>query len=312
MWNMAKLCRQCGIGIINPHFVGLEHLPLVFLKKLGLFQGKLIFSFHGADVRAMFLSTGFERRVLRYLLKNADALVCCSKGLGEELSLFAPGVVSRIEVVHNGVDVAHLLSTTDSGATFPEHFRGRKVIFNVGAYEFKKAHDVLLEAFAQLRSRRADVALAVAGQGSSGQAEKLAAKLGVGADVFFFENLPRGQVLGLLGHADLFVLSSRWKKGAYGEGFAMALLEAGAVGTPVVSTLSCGVAELIHDGETGWTVPVDDPEALAAALDRALNQPEAAARHAAQLKQRVSAEFTWERAFHRYCEIADAEAPSRN
>jgi glycosyltransferase involved in cell wall biosynthesis len=306
VWKLWTLCRQYDLDVLNPHFVGLEHLPFVLLKRLGLFRGKLVFSFHGADLREMFQATPLEKRLLRMMLRNADALVCCSEGLREELVLFAPEVEPRAAVVHNGVDIPRLLSATEPAFGFPERFRGRKVILNIGAFEFKKAHDTLLQAFSLLRRRRSDVALAIAGQRSSIETARLAAQLGVADDVAFFEDLSHGQVLGLLTKADLFVLSSRWKKGVYGEGFAMALLEAGAASKPVVSTLSCGVAELIADGDTGWVVPVDDPEALAAAIEAGLSDSQTAARFAARLHQRVSESFTWSQARDRYLDIVRA------
>jgi glycosyltransferase involved in cell wall biosynthesis len=68
----------------------------------------------------------------------------------------------------------------------------------------------------------------------------------------------------LLRTADVFVLSSRW------EGLPLAIIEAMMSGLPVVGTRVGGVAEVMVDGETGLLVPPKDPEALASALNRLL------------------------------------------
>jgi len=69
-------------------------------------------------------------------------------------------------------------------------------------------------------------------------------------------------VLELLAAADAAVLSSGW------ENFPHALIEALAVGTPVIATGAGGVLEIVDDGENGLLVPPDDPEAFAAAIRR--------------------------------------------
>jgi glycosyltransferase involved in cell wall biosynthesis len=71
-----------------------------------------------------------------------------------------------------------------------------------------------------------------------------------------------------MAHADCFAFSSRW------EGLGFVLIEALAVGTPVVSTdCPSGPREVLQDGRYGSLVPVDDDAALAGALVATLDQP---------------------------------------
>jgi glycosyltransferase involved in cell wall biosynthesis len=58
----------------------------------------------------------------------------------------------------------------------------------------------------------------------------------------------------------LFVLATRWIKGEMGEGFAIAVLESAAAKAPVVATASCGVEEIIVNGDTGSIAQVEDPD----------------------------------------------------
>src|SRR5262249_39965206 len=111
-------------------------------------------------------------------------------------------------------------------------------------------------------------------------------------DLVLRENVPFQELLPLLKRADVFALSSRWEKGICGEGFAIALLEAGAACRPVVTTNSCGVAELMQDGVNGRVVPTEDPEALAGAICDVLENPQSARQMAERLHERVVGEFT--------------------
>jgi glycosyltransferase involved in cell wall biosynthesis len=122
-----------------------------------------------------------------------------------------------------------------------------------------KALDVAFEALAEVDG----VALLVAGDGPDRPALEIrAASLGLGARVRFLGAQPRGDVLSLFRAADAVLLSSAW------ENFPHTVVEALAVGTPVVATAVGGIPEVVRDGENGLLVPPGDPRALAAAMRR--------------------------------------------
>jgi glycosyltransferase involved in cell wall biosynthesis len=78
------------------------------------------------------------------------------------------------------------------------------------------------------------------------------------------------------------------------EGLSLAMLEAIGLGIPVVATAVGGAADVLVNGETGWTVPPGDPGALARAIDEALGQPERAATLARRAVERVRQEISIE------------------
>ncbi|OGG71864.1 hypothetical protein A3E65_00390 [Candidatus Kaiserbacteria bacterium RIFCSPHIGHO2_12_FULL_56_13] len=94
--------------------------------------------------------------------------------------------------------------------------------------------------------------------------------------------LPHAESLGLVKAANVFVLNSHY------EGLSHALLEAMALGTPVVATRVGGNAELIEDGVSGFLVPPSDDEALYRALSRVADDPAAARERAAAAKARLA------------------------
>lgn len=100
---------------------------------------------------------------------------------------------------------------------------------------------------------------------------------------------PRDDVAELLSRVSVFCLPS------YREGLPKSLLEAAACGLPLVTTDTSGCKEVVRDGENGLLVPVGDPDALAAAIKRLLNDPELSLRLAAQARADVVENFSFDR-----------------
>jgi glycosyltransferase involved in cell wall biosynthesis len=94
--------------------------------------------------------------------------------------------------------------------------------------------------------------------------------------------LPRERVLELLAAADAVALSSAW------ENFPHVLVEALAVGTPVIATAVGGVPEIVADGVNGLLVPPHDPDALAVAIHRLLSDVDLRSKLAAAAAESVN------------------------
>jgi glycosyltransferase involved in cell wall biosynthesis len=302
IYRLIVLCRENHAQVLNPHFVGLEYFTLALLRRSRLFRGKLLFSFHGSDLRAMLGLSGLEKGLARFLLRSADLLVPCSSDLGSELLLLVPDCRDRIFVVPNGIDVERFVASADPGFELPEVFDKRRKIVSVAAFEYKKAPEVLLRAFAALRSNYPGICLVMAGQrgGELENTRAIIAQLRLEEDVLLLVDIPHRFVSALLRKAEVCVLSSRWERGVCGEGFAMALLEAAAACKPVVSTRSCGVDELIPDSRYGLVVPTEASDQIAESIAFFLDHPEEASRSARNLQVRVQQNFTWHAAAGRY------------
>jgi glycosyltransferase involved in cell wall biosynthesis len=107
------------------------------------------------------------------------------------------------------------------------------------------------------------VTLAIAGDGPDREPlERRATELGLAGRARFLGSLPRDGVLRLFRAADAVVLSSAW------ENLPHTVLEALAVGSPVIATSVGGVPEVVRDGENGLLVEPNDPRALADAIGR--------------------------------------------
>ncbi|HUK94725.1 MAG TPA: glycosyltransferase [Gaiellaceae bacterium] len=143
---------------------------------------------------------------------------------------------------------------------------GTRLVLAVGRLVEQKNHALAIEALAEVP----DATLVIVGDGPFRPSlEQAAAQAKVPGRVVFAGSRPDARAL--MGAADAVVLPSRW------EGLPLTALEALASGTPLVATDVQGIRELVVDGQDALLVP-QEPEALAAALRRVLDDPDLATR----------------------------------
>jgi glycosyltransferase involved in cell wall biosynthesis len=208
--------------------------------------------------------------LLRTFYPWAARVVAVSQGAANDLVGLGRLPPELIEVIYNPVITPALLEElrrTPGHPWFAD--RGPPVVLGAGRLTRQKDFATLLRAFAQLRQRRS-ARLLVLGEGIERPAlMELRSELNLENDV----DLPgwRPDVLACMAHSAVFVLSSAW------EGLPTVLIEALAAGARVVSTdCKSGPREILQDGRLGALVPVGDPEALAGAIETALNCPRGA------------------------------------
>ena len=146
----------------------------------------------------------------------------------------------------------------------------------------------LLEAVAKLRTER-DVELVVVGRPKPGGVAAAAIeRLGLADAVRFVFGVSEPDLVELFGSAEVAVVPSLY------EGFSLPAIETLACATPLVATTAGALPEVVGpDGVSALHVPPGDPEALAAAIGRVLDDPELAARLGAAGRARVVELYTW-------------------
>ena len=221
------------------------------------------------------------------LARNADvrraAHVVTPSGYLRELALGWGVPPDRVTVLPNPAPPVPELRPRDE-LRRELGFDGPTLVF-AGRLAAQKSLDVGIEA-----ARRAGVALAIAGDGPDREALQ---RLG---HARFLGPLPRQRVLELFRAGDASLLSSSW------ENFPHTVVEALAVGTPVIATRTGGVAEVVRDGENGLLVEPGDVAALAVAIDRFFGDAELAERLRANAAPSV-ADYSAERVYGRLEEI---------
>jgi glycosyltransferase involved in cell wall biosynthesis len=243
--------------------------------------------------------------LVRATMPLADAVVVNSRATLGFATAAEGARPSQLLCIPNGVDVERFTPTPGRAERRAELGlpTDATLICSAGRLTRQKGLDLLVAALASPGLERAQLLLAGVGEREA-ELRALAARLGLLERVRFLGY--RRDLPALLGAVDLYVHPARF------EGMPNALLEAMAVGCPIVATAVDGSAELIVDGVHGWLAPPEDVTALAAAIRAALGDANEARRRGAAARERARSQFSidamveaWERVL---CGPESAEA----
>lgn len=275
--SIAKLCTDRKIAHLHAQFGQAPATLAWFASEIINFDRKPAmtwsFTIHG-------FHDFVEDTVSRLDLKAASAtfVVCISDFTRSQLyRLLHPSLWPRAKVIRCGIDLEAFAMRPPRGraASMPK-------LVSVGRLSSEKGQVVLLNACKNLIDRGVRLELTFVG---SGPLEALLREeiglQGLQDVVRLSGELPPEEVRKELESADLFCLTS------FAEGLPISIMEAMAMGVPVISTAISGIPELVVNGETGRTVPPGNVEALADAIAEMLADPERRDRLVAAGRQRV-------------------------
>lgn len=261
LWRWMRNSRPHALMVTPSHLgwaacvaaIGLASPPGIFVREASTLSVDLSMMSTPARFARLFAERGLARRASRIALCDY-----CADDLAGTLRLRR----SDINVIANPVVSPRL---RDARAAVRRTKHGRPALLAAGRLVHQKGFDILVRAFDILRRSR-DAQLTIAGDGPElARLQRFAEATPWAADIEFvgYQDLDQSMC-----RASVFVLPSRW------EGLPGVLIEALALGTPVVAT-DCpgGTREVLENGRWGELVPVDDAEALAEAIDRALDSP---------------------------------------
>lgn len=217
----------------------------------------------------------------------AAAFVACVTHFGraQAMRMVDPAEWDKLFVARCGVDLDNFRSQEPAGpvAIPPKHTPFR--IVTVGRMSPEKGHIGLLEAFAQVR-KHVECELRIVGDGPDRKrVEQRAVELGVANDVSFAGRVPSAQVMAELLLADAFAMSS------FMEGLPVVIMEALAMGVPVIAPAVAGIPELVVHGETGLLFAPSDWAELAERMQTVAANPATAKQMADRGRARVEEEF---------------------
>jgi glycosyltransferase involved in cell wall biosynthesis len=240
------------------------NIVAIWAKLLARVQTHLVVSEHNTLSCSTQNASSVRVKLLPLLIKifypYADAVVAVSHGVAEDLITMTGLPMEKVKVIYNPVITPELFAKAEEPLDHPWFRPGEPpVVLGVGRLTKQKDFPTLIRAFALVRKER-PARLMILGEGEERpKLETLARELGIEEDFVlpgFVENPYK-----YMKRASVFVLSSRW------EGLPTVLIEALALGVPVIST-NCpsGPAEILEHGKWGCLVPVGEPHLLARAI----------------------------------------------
>jgi len=227
---------------------------------------------------------GPQSRLLRaaeaLAARCSDALIAVSADTAAGLQALGVGRAGQYRLIRNGIDLERFAPQ----ATPPAPVAGSPLLGSVASLTPEKGLELLIAALPSLAALHPRVRLCIVGEGPLRPAlEAQIRALGLEGRVDLAGNTP--DVRPYLRAFDLVVAPSRR------EGQGRVLMEALALGRPVLAARVGGIPELIAHGQQGWLVPPDDPEALGQGAAHLLANPGLCAALAQRGRQRALREF---------------------
>jgi len=267
--------RHLRPDLIHAHFASGGKTLLPLLRE---FKRPLIVTLHGgSDVPVEKPRFGTYRE----LAERATLFLCVSDFIRRQAieAAFPP---EKLLVHYIGIDRSLFFPPAQTTTTDSVLYVGRLVEMKGGEY--------LLRAMQKVQSRRPACELTIIGDGPlRAELERLAAELQVNCK--FLGMQPSGTIRQMLPKSRVFCLPSVTTAAGDREGLPTVLIEAQAMGVPVVSTFHSGIPECVIDGVTGTLVPERDTDGLAAAILQLLEDRDLWQRYHLATQEHIDREF---------------------
>ncbi|WP_040283627.1 glycosyltransferase [Tessaracoccus massiliensis] len=274
--ELATWATRRGITHLHAHFASLAGQSVAIAGRLTGIPYSV--TTHAKDI----FHESVNHEVLRFIIEGAHHVVTISAYNHRFLGELFPDLKGRLRQVNNGLDLTRFPYSD------PEPVHSPIRIVSVGRLVEKKGFDLLVEAAACLRDEGIDVDVRIAGGGElTEQLQTQIDQLGLGGPSTCPDPPSQGQAQGssvtllgprsqeeiveLLGWADVFAAPCRIGADGNADGLPTVLLEAMAVGLPVVAGDVTGIGEAVRNKgpRTGFLIPPDDVPTLVDALKAA-------------------------------------------
>jgi glycosyltransferase involved in cell wall biosynthesis len=252
---LAEWCRRDKIEHVHAHFG--TNPAIVAMLAARLINIRYSFTAHGPEEFEKALIISLEQKV-----RNATFAVCVSSfGRSQLMRWSSPDQWDKIALVRCGLD-----STFFNTPATPPSPEPRFVC--VGRLGVEKAQLILVGAVRLLRDAGVDCKVVLVGDGPMrGEVESAIRRMGLEKQITITGWVSGERVRKELGLARALVLAS------FSENMPVVIMEAMALGRPVISTYVAGIPELVQPSRNGWLVPAGDEIALADAMQQALSSP---------------------------------------
>lgn len=260
------LPQRPSYDIIHCHF-GMNGRKGSVLRESGAIQGKLITSYYGMDISYYIQAFGDD--IYKSLFDKGDLFFPISEVMKRQL--IELGCDEKKIILHQiGMDCRRFLFT-------PRRLNadGQVRLVTIARLVEKKGVEYAIRAVAKLANVSQNIEYNIIGDGSLREdLQRLIQELDVCDRVKLLGWKQQEEIVEILNNSHILLAPSVTAKNGDQEGTPVAIMEAMAMGLPVLSTQHSGIPELIENGVSGFLVPERDVDALAEKLDYLINNPE--------------------------------------
>lgn len=286
-WGATKRFIQAGLIAPRLHEAGITHVHAHFASSatsVAYYLHQLVgmdysFTAHAKDI---FINTVAPDVLLRKM-RDARFVVTISDYNENFLSAISPD--TNLNRIYNGLDMEQF----SPNGTRPN---AKPLVLAVGRLVEKKGFDDLIRAAAILKKQGVDFECKIIGTGEQQKLlNSLIQELEVDDVVTMPGPMPREELINLYPTASVFAAPCVIGNDGNRDGLPTVLIEAMALGVPVVSTPVTGIPEIVRHGETGYIVPESSPEELAESIKQLIDDRETAQKMAAAGRNLIESQF---------------------
>ncbi len=287
IFNSLYFALKQKFDLIHVHWP-FPHIIFGLIMKI-IKRKPLICSFHGGEIIFLENMFFFFKSIFKFLFKLADVYTTNSSFTKKKLlNIIGKNNENKIHIVPFGVTLGKEVKEGK------REKRKTEILF-VGRLIERKGVHILIEAFKEVNKRFPDVELVIAGDGPwREKLEELAKNLNLKNKIFFRRHLGPEKLLREYREADLFVLPSIHDKRGDTETLGVVLIEAMEFSIPVIATNVGGIPDVVKDGYNGLLVPEKDPDALADAIIKLIENKDLREKFTKNAKKHIEEKFSWD------------------
>lgn len=297
-YGIKKFLKENRIDVVLSNYgIAAAHLSPI-CKDIGI---PLLVIFHGHDATDQKLLRQYKVKY-QFLFRNAASIVVVSNDMKSRIASMGASH-EKIEVVPCGVDLTKFK---------PHPSPKSKMFLAVGRFVPKKGPLYTIRAFHEVWKKNNDARLVMVGahKGLQEECAALVNSLGIGEAVQFPGVLKQSEISELMSKAVAFVQHSVIAPNGDMEGTPVSIMEAGASGLPIVSTLHGGIKDAVVHEQTGYLVEERDVMGMAKYMTKLLEEPKLAAKLGSAGRQHMEANYDQAKQIGKLFELAKRAIPA--
>jgi len=257
--NMLRLNKHSSVKKIDHLHAHFAHDPTLVAYLVHCITGiPFTFTAHARDLFQV------PEQVLTDRIQEASAVITCCRANLEYLEQIAPSQQSKFSLIYHGVNLKDFEPVPTSGTVSNSN---SPLILSVGRLVEKKGFQDLLQALSMVKRSGQRFRCAIYGDGPLHQRLKAwIQENNLASEIFLMGDITQQELISVYQNASLFVLTPMQTEDGDRDGIPNVLLEAMAVGLPVITTAVSGIPELVKNNQNGLLYQSHDVDGISSGI----------------------------------------------